>query len=387
MVEGKYNSKLWGNFSRPSSEGTAGETIFQIHPPRLSFIFAAYYCATFLRKKKTGHHTEKIGPGKKTHIAPITTTRPKVSIWPHHSEAVEWNFRRISYEKCFFEKNLKNLKKFSPETAFSGRVVAKSASVASGKHPARWTVFRCVPVVNYSWILVLSEESLKRKIERKKHNQVWTEKHGFSSRWSGYCTKTNHEGYTVFTEINAHHETSAHPKPWVFKGGSTQNRWALVGEFSKGGVHKTDGLWWVIFQRGEYTKPMGFDGWVLKGGSTQNRWGLMGDFSKGGVHKTDGLWWVSFQRGEYIKPMVFDGRFFKGGSTQNRWLTNDRVFSVKNKIRKKNFSITDMWREFIRCSWPIKAKEKCHWTGHYYVEFNGFQTLLRYTSKRILQNK
>ena len=32
----------------------------------------------------------------------------------------------------------------------------------------------------------------------------------------------------------------------------------------------------VIFQRGEYTKPMGFDGWFFKGGSTQNRWGLMG---------------------------------------------------------------------------------------------------------------
>ena len=32
----------------------------------------------------------------------------------------------------------------------------------------------------------------------------------------------------------------------------------------------------VIFQRGEYRKPMGFDGWFFKGGSTQNRWLLMG---------------------------------------------------------------------------------------------------------------
>ena len=48
---------------------------------------------------------------------------------------------------------------------------------------------------------------------------------------------------------------------WFFKGGSTQNRWALMSD-------------------------------VFKGGSTQNRWVLMGDFSKGGVHKTDGLWWV-----------------------------------------------------------------------------------------------
>ena len=71
------------------------------------------------------------------------------------------------------------------------------------------------------------------------------------------------------------------------KGGSTQNRWLLMGDFSKGGVHKTDGLWWMIF----------------KGGSTQNRWALMDDF----------------QRGEYTKLMGFDGWFFKGGSTQNRW--------------------------------------------------------------------
>ena len=67
------------------------------------------------------------------------------------------------------------------------------------------------------------------------------------------------------------------------------------------------GFWWVIFQRGEYTKPMGCDGWFSKGGSTQNRWAVMGDFSKGGVHKTNGSWWVIFQRGEYTKPMGCDG--------------------------------------------------------------------------------
>ena len=69
---------------------------------------------------------------------------------------------------------------------------------------------------------------------------------------------------TVFAEINAHPEISAHRK--------------------------------LIFQRGEYTKPMGLDEWFFKGGSTQNRWFLMGDFSKGGVHKTNGCWWVIFQR-------------------------------------------------------------------------------------------
>ena len=65
---------------------------------------------------------------------------------------------------------------------------------------------------------------------------------------------------TVFAKINAHPEISAHQKQWFFKGGSTQNQWVLRDDFSKGGVHKTDGFWWVIFQKGEYTKPMGFDG-------------------------------------------------------------------------------------------------------------------------------
>ena len=73
-----------------------------------------------------------------------------------------------------------------------------------------------------------------------------------------------------------------------------------MGDFSKGGVHKTDG-------------------------------GMMGDFSKGGVHKTDGMWWVIFQRGEYIKPMAFDGSFFKGGSTQNWWVLECILLLLKIK--------------------------------------------------------
>ena len=60
---------------------------------------------------------------------------------------------------------------------------------------------------------------------------------------------------TVFAEISAHPEINAHQKQWFFKGGSTQNRWALMGGFSKGGLHETDG-------------------WFFKGGSTQNRWVL-----------------------------------------------------------------------------------------------------------------
>ena len=53
------------------------------------------------------------------------------------------------------------------------------------------------------------------------------------------------------------------PKTVIFKGGSTQNRWALLGDFSEGGVHKTDGLCWMISQRGEYIKPMAFDGFCI----------------------------------------------------------------------------------------------------------------------------
>ena len=57
---------------------------------------------------------------------------------------------------------------------------------------------------------------------------------------------------------------------------------------------------------------MDFDGWFFKRGGgeyTQNRWILMDDFSEGGVHKTDGFWWVIFQKGG-------------GGEkyTQNRWI-------------------------------------------------------------------
>ena len=76
---------------------------------------------------------------------------------------------------------------------------------------------------------------------------------------------------TVFAEISASPRKKRPPKTVIFQRGSTWNRWGLMGDFSKEGVHETDGVWWVIFQRGEYIKPNGF-------------------------------WWVSFQRGEYIKP-------------------------------------------------------------------------------------
>ena len=47
--------------------------------------------------------------------------------------------------------------------------------------------------------------------------------------------------FDVFAEI------SAHQKEGFFKGGSTQNRWGLMGDFSKGGVHKTDEFWNLFF--------------------------------------------------------------------------------------------------------------------------------------------
>ena len=80
-----------------------------------------------------------------------------------------------------------------------------------------------------------------------------------------------------------------------------------MGDFSKGGVHKTDGLLMGDF---------------LKGGGVQKTDGLlMGDFSKGGVHKTDGLLMGDFLKGggSTENRWAFDGWFFKGGSTQNRW--------------------------------------------------------------------
>ena len=81
-----------------------------------------------------------------------------------------------------------------------------------------------------------------------------------------------------------------------------------------------------IFQRGEYTKPMDFDGWFFTGGSTQNRWALMGDFSKGGVHKTDGLWWVIFA---------------KGGVHKNRWVLE--CFSLLLKIKLPGCLFRQIW--------------------------------------------
>ena len=61
-----------------------------------------------------------------------------------------------------------------------------------------------------------------------------------------YAGNTQYK-HTVFAEINAHPEISAHQKQWFFKGGSTQNRWVLMDDFSKGGVHKTDGFWNVFY--------------------------------------------------------------------------------------------------------------------------------------------
>ena len=95
---------------------------------------------------------------------------------------------------------------------------------------------------------------------------------------------------------------------WFFKGESTQNQLGFDVWFFKGGSTQNQlgfDVW--FFKGGSTQNQLGFDGWFFKGGSTQNRWILMCDFSKGGVHKTDGFRCVIFQRGEYTKPIVFYG--------------------------------------------------------------------------------
>ena len=80
---------------------------------------------------------------------------------------------------------------------------------------------------------------------------------------------------------------------WFFQRGEYIKPMGFDGWFFQRGEYmKPMGFDGWFFQRGEYIKPMGFDGWFFKGGSTWNRWVLMGGFSKGGVHETDGFWWV-----------------------------------------------------------------------------------------------
>ena len=61
----------------------------------------------------------------------------------------------------------------------------------------------------------------------------------------------------------------------------------------------------LIFPRGEYMKTMAFNGWFFQGGSTQNRWVLMGDFSKGGVHKTERVLMGDFSKGGVHRTKKF----------------------------------------------------------------------------------
>ena len=99
---------------------------------------------------------------------------------------------------------------------------------------------------------------------------------------------------TVFAEINAHPEISAHQNDEFSKGGVHKTDWIVMDDFSKGGVHKTD---WIVmgdFSKGGVHKT----DWIVmddfsKGGVHKTDWIVMGDFSKGGVHETDGFWWVS----------------------------------------------------------------------------------------------
>ena len=90
-------------------------------------------------------------------------------------------------------------------------------------------------------------------------------------KWNSKLIKFIHTNIYLFINV-VFAEISAHQKSDFSKGGVHRTDGVVMGDFSKGGVHKTDGFWWVIFQRGEYMKPMGCDGWFFKGGSTQNQW-------------------------------------------------------------------------------------------------------------------
>ena len=57
----------------------------------------------------------------------------------------------------------------------------------------------------------------------------------------------------------------------------------------------------------------------------------MGDFSKGGVHKTDGFRWVIFQRGEY---MDFDGFWKSFFIASENWAPG--VFISANTVNDLN---------------------------------------------------
>ena len=63
---------------------------------------------------------------------------------------------------------------------------------------------------------------------------------------NNYCIIIHMHLNTAFARNNPHPEIRAHRKSWFPKGGSTQNRWLLTGDFSKGGVHNTDGFWNVF---------------------------------------------------------------------------------------------------------------------------------------------
>ena len=121
-----------------------------------------------------------------------------------------------------------------------------------------------------------SSDIIRSKCRKIDENHVLLEWDFFPLKVSGFKE--------FFTKIPVPPTIRFHPNKKI-KGGSTQNRWLLMGDFSKGGVHKTDGSWWVIFQRGEYTKPMGLDGfwnffycfWKL------NAWGVY--FGKNGMYR------------------------------------------------------------------------------------------------------
>ena len=106
----------------------------------------------------------------------------------------------------------------------------------------------------------------------------------------------------------------------------------------------------------------------------------MGDFSKGGVHKTNELWGVIFQRGEYTKPMVFDGvwnvffvAFKRSGRLfwQIRYAKNsefwifelflNQFFDVSKKMQAdQNCKMISRW------AWPCQSAYYARWSWPFF---------------------
>ena len=123
--------------------------------------------------------------------------------------------------------------------------------------------------------------------------------------------------FTVFAKINARPKINAHPM-WALNKNS---------DSSKGGVHKTDGFWWVkkiLFLQKLSARGVYF-------GKNRIRQNKRPSQNKRPPH-------VSAQQKQW---------FFKGGSTQNRWLSMGLKIFISSKIKRPGRLF---WIMRCRCS-------------------------------------